>query len=536
MPETARKTPDAEPVRHERLPIERLLASLAGNAIHNVSIMVAGTADARDWTALETTIHRFLKGDLIIAAERIEAVRHEAERLLQRFDPSGERRDSYANTCSGLERHAENGLPTLPVEIVARRLYEALLWYTAWHLLAANCRMPRVIRVLDARPGRAPARDMRLPSMPWRRAVPAGSRFMRAAGTVGTAVARDLGKRSKAGLDAFRASRAEHAAQAAAAAQQVRCEAEAAELEKRAREKAERAPARRFAPGDDVPATTPASLMNLDGHRLRGSVIGTWIMLVVLSWVSLFWGALISAPVGIGFGIAATAVVGVVIVPLWGTLWGFLTMGHARDSTLRQMGFKSAPEWSFVVEVTDRYSKALGIPMPQVGTIPAFNAFAMGRSVHDATIAIGEPLTTRLNPAELAAVIGHELGHVVSGDMRRMMLMRTFQNATVWFAFAQGVKQFARWVICWAAELAILAFSRRREYWADAIGAGLAGKEAMIGALRKLDAAPALSSAENTHARFMFRALGSTHPSTADRIRALEQETYIRRLPQRSSR
>ena len=72
---------------------------------------------------------------------------------------------------------------------------------------------------------------------------------------------------------------------------------------------------------------------------------------------------------------------------------------------------------------------------------------------------------------EFAALIGHKLGHVVSGDMRRMLFMRTFQNATVWFAMAQGLKQFARWVICWAAELYILAASRHREYYADAIGA-----------------------------------------------------------------
>ena len=95
-----------------------------------------------------------------------------------------------------------------------------------------------------------------------------------------------------------------------------------------------------------------------------------------------------------------------------------------------------------------------------------------------------------LTPDEAEAVLAHEIAHVVSGDMKRMMLMRTFQNATVWFMMAQGLKQFVRWVICWAAELYILAFSRKREYWADAIGAALTSKEAMIGALRKLDQRP----------------------------------------------
>jgi heat shock protein HtpX len=119
--------------------------------------------------------------------------------------------------------------------------------------------------------------------------------------------------------------------------------------------------------------------------------------------------------------------------------------------------------------------------------------------------------------------------------MKRMMLMRTFQNATVWFMFAQGFKQFVRWVICWGAELYILAFSRKREYWADAIGAALTSKEAMIGALKKLAEAPPLTDAENTHARFMVRgrisSAFSTHPSFEERIVALQHETYLRQLP-----
>ena len=237
-------------------------------------------------------------------------------------------------------------------------------------------------------------------------------------------------------------------------------------------------------------------------------------------------------PFGVGFGILASMFAGFFAVPLWGTVWGFLGMGSARSGTLSQMGFKQAEPDSALVATTATFAKALAIPTPQVGTIKAFNAFAMGLNHSNASIAIGEPLMDKLTPDEVAAVIGHELGHVVSGDMRRMMLMRTFQNATVWYGVTQGVKQIVRWVVCWAAELAILAFSRKREYWADAIGAALAGKSAMIGALKKLEEAPALTGDEITHARFMFRGRAlSTHPSTAQRIGALEAETYLKQLP-----
>lgn len=258
-------------------------------------------------------------------------------------------------------------------------------------------------------------------------------------------------------------------------------------------------------------------------------------MLVGLSWVSLIWGALISLPFGVGLAIFATMFAGFVSVPLWGTVFGFLGMGAARDSTLRQMGFQDLDEGHDLKQTAARYAQILGIPQPRLGTMEVRNAFAMGTNRADATVAIGRPLINTMRADEVNAILGHELGHVVSGDMRKMMLMRTFQNATVWFGLTQGLKQFTRWVICWAAELAILAFSRRREYWGDAIGAALAGKDAMIGALKKLEQAPVLSGTEATHARFMFRGTLSTHPTMAQRIDALERESYIQRLPRRAT-
>lgn len=273
----------------------------------------------------------------------------------------------------------------------------------------------------------------------------------------------------------------------------------------------------------------------IDGAALHRSIIPTWLGLVAMSWVSLVWGMLISLPFGVGIGIAVSFVGGVIAVPLWGTILGFLGMSAARSSTLRSMQFTEVAADHPLAVITDAYAKTLGLPTPKVGTVNVHNAFAMGLSRSDATIAIGIPLMDDLTPDEVAAIIGHELGHVANGDMRRMMLMRTFQNATVWFMFSQRFKQFARWIICWASELAILKSSRTREYWADAIGAALAGKEATISVMRKMEGAPALTAEENTHARFMvrgrFTGLFSTHPSFAERIGALERETYLARLP-----
>lgn len=278
----------------------------------------------------------------------------------------------------------------------------------------------------------------------------------------------------------------------------------------------------------------------LDGARLQTSVLPTWLALVALTWVSLLWGGLISAPFGVGAVLLGGSVAGAIAVPMWASIFGFFGMSRARDATLAEMKFKTCPPDHPLTEAAQVFARELSIPAPKVGVINVHNAFAMGGSPADATVAMGMPLLQSLTEEEALAVLGHEMGHVVSGDMRRMTLMRTFQNATVWFMFAQGAKQFARWVICWGAELYILAFSRKREYWADAIGAALTSKEAMIGALQKLAEAPALSDTEATHARFMVRGrfldTFSTHPSFEDRIVALQHDTYMRQLPRRSPR
>jgi heat shock protein HtpX len=234
-------------------------------------------------------------------------------------------------------------------------------------------------------------------------------------------------------------------------------------------------------------------------------------------------------------GLSGFAAAGVIGVPLWATVFGFFGMGRARASTLKALGFEPLGPEVFLVQSCERFARALNIQPPQLGTMEGFNAFAMGTDRNDATITLGRPLLAALTPEEAEAVLAHEIAHVVSGDMKRMMLMRTFQNATVWFMMAQGLKQCVRWVICWAAELYILAFSRKREYWADTIGAALTSKEAMTGVLRKLDQGPPLTDAENMHARFMVRGrisgLFSTHPSGEERIAAIEAETYLRQLP-----
>ncbi|RUO98597.1 M48 family metalloprotease [Hyphomicrobium sp.] len=282
----------------------------------------------------------------------------------------------------------------------------------------------------------------------------------------------------------------------------------------------------------------PKTRARLNGRAMNKSTMGTWMALVALTWFGLVWNGIISMFFGVGALVFATMFISFFSVPAWATIWSWLGIGWAGNSTLRDMNFKAVPPDHPLAVIAASFARDLELPPPRIGTMDVSNAFAMGTHRNNATIAFGLPLLEVLSPDEVAAIIGHELGHVVSGDMRRMVMMRTFQNAMVFYMVFQKAKQGARWALTWAAELMILANSRKREFYADAVGASLAGKQAMISALRKLENAPPLTSAENTHARFMARGrissiaqMFSTHPPFDARIRALEQETYIRRLP-----
>jgi heat shock protein HtpX len=278
----------------------------------------------------------------------------------------------------------------------------------------------------------------------------------------------------------------------------------------------------------------------LDFRRLRNSTVPTWLGLVTGSWVGILWGGIATAPVGVGLGVLGVGLtIGIVAVPLWGTAWGLIGLSRARESGIRANQVTVLDEDHPLTQITYRLCERMGMEArPMVGTMPAFNAYAIGSKPEKALVVVGEPLLERMSPLELAAIIGHELGHVANNDMRRMGLARSFQNALVWFMGTERIERVGRWLLTWLSELMILGMSRKREYWADAIGAALTSKQAMAGALEKIHAedTPPLSSYERLHARMMFKgftggSLFSTHPTLAQRLHALEGEHYLRRLP-----
>lgn len=200
--------------------------------------------------------------------------------------------------------------------------------------------------------------------------------------------------------------------------------------------------------------------------------------------------------------------------------------------------------------------------LPEIGiySSPEVNAFATGPTSSRALVAVSTGLLERMDDDAVEGVLAHELSHVANGDMVTMTLLQGVANTFVMFfarviAFAidqslrsrdseergrGGLGPFAHYLVVMLLESVLMllastliyAFSRRREYRADAGGARLAGRGKMIHALESLkdyqgslDTRQAALAAMkiNGKGRGLVGMLFSSHPSLDDRIRRLQE-------------
>jgi len=148
---------------------------------------------------------------------------------------------------------------------------------------------------------------------------------------------------------------------------------------------------------------------------------------------------------------------------------------------------------------------------------------------------------------EIEGVLAHELAHIQNGDMVTMTLIQGVVNAFVLF-LARVIGSLVRssdnrsgdslsfivtialqFVLGILGSMVVAWFSRAREFRADAGGATLAGRQNMIGALRRLqtttrlvdNSQPELATLKISGGRAMM--LFATHPPLEQRIAALEK-------------
>jgi len=207
---------------------------------------------------------------------------------------------------------------------------------------------------------------------------------------------------------------------------------------------------------------------------------------------------------------------------------------------------------SWLLETVRRQAQLAGIGMPEVAIYdaPDINAFATGMSRNNALVAVSSGLLAGMSRDETEAVLAHEVSHVANGDMVTMALIQGVVNTFVVFLSrvigwvvdrvifknqrGLGIGYWiativAELVLAFLASAVVMWFSRKREYRADAGAAALAGREKMIAALQRLQAAHEPAQLPDQLAAFGIAGGGAeglkrlflSHPPLEERIATL---------------
>ncbi len=262
------------------------------------------------------------------------------------------------------------------------------------------------------------------------------------------------------------------------------------------------------------------------------------------------------------FGIQVKGWMGLaVFCGVFGMGGAFISLSISRWMAKRAYGIRliSPNEQSYelreIYQMTARLSKQAGLPaVPEVGVYESSepNAFATGPSKGKALVAFSTGLLNSMQKHEVEAVAAHEISHIANGDMVTMTLLTGIANALVMFlsrAIAHIIDNFLRsddgegglgfiayivvvmvldTVFMMLASIPIAAFSRFREYRADAGSAKLTSSSAMADALTALSKATGVETKKDSYAIAKISSnrrtsIWSTHPSLESRIERLRK-------------
>ena len=229
-----------------------------------------------------------------------------------------------------------------------------------------------------------------------------------------------------------------------------------------------------------------------------------------------------------------------------------------RSTGAKEVSKSEEPElYEIVSFLANRYE----MPMPKLAIIDSEvpNAFATGRNPEKSLVAVTTGIQKKLNKKELTAVIGHELAHIVNGDIKVLAMGNFFVMLTsflmqmfFWNMLFGGmgrrreggggammVAYLATIVVYFIGQLLVLALTRYREYGADHTGAEICGDPgALADALAKISGTVSkipdqdLRKLQTANAFLIISAslkgsggmhLWSSHPPVEERIKRLRE-------------
>ena len=208
--------------------------------------------------------------------------------------------------------------------------------------------------------------------------------------------------------------------------------------------------------------------------KLRFSMVGTLAVIIGLS--TLFFTVIL-----------ALAGVNLLLLPLIVVIFNivqWLIAPYLIDAMYRAKEVKKSedPELHGMVETLSRKS---GIKTPRLmkAKIPIPNAFAYGSPIAGSRVAVTTGLLETLEPEEVEAVVGHELGHLKNRDVQVMMFVSILPAIFYFIGFSMifsssyrrrdgggggaALIGIASIFLYWVLTMFTLYLSRLREYFAD---------------------------------------------------------------------
>jgi Zn-dependent protease with chaperone function len=227
------------------------------------------------------------------------------------------------------------------------------------------------------------------------------------------------------------------------------------------------------------------------------------ILLTLGFWSDAFWLALTMHPV----------IWGIMVIMLLTSLIAYWRMGSsaAGAKVAESMGARlitnpANSREQRLMNIVQEVAIAAGVPIPAVYVLddPMINAFAAGKRMDAAVVAVTQGALEQLSRAELQGVIAHEFSHITNGDMtlniRVLALLKGLMAiALIGELLMRGSRRDARivlagilllalgWLGVWAGRMVQAAVSRQREHLADATAVQYTRSQLGIaGALRKI--------------------------------------------------
>jgi len=228
-------------------------------------------------------------------------------------------------------------------------------------------------------------------------------------------------------------------------------------------------------------------------------------------------------------------------------------------------------------DATEALAISRGMRTPRLAVIEteAMNAYASGMTLDQGAITVTRGLLNALNPAELRAVLAHELTHIRNGDARLAviaavfagvisvsgeLMIRGFSRRSAGRAMSRSSSSssssgsrgkggagalvlvaLAIAALAWALSIALrMALSRNREFLADAGAVELtADPDAMVSALRRISGHPEMKDMPSQLRAMLLHdgmnSLGpawfATHPPLEERVAALVRNAGARDVP-----